>query len=154
MEVFKWWFKYERIEKGWIQYNNRECCQTNLSERWLTLRGVLYWTRSGAGGAELVDHSSDVLHLSVHHSLHIVHIEQVEPLQTTLQSRDLAPGISQAGWHPIQLHLGRARARWGEEIISVRRIQSRWNTEVTIFLVLQASLKFRIKWLTVHQNGC
>lgn len=61
------------------------------------MRGGLYWTCCVAGGAELVDHSSDVLHLSVHHSLHVVHVEQVEPLQATLQNRDLAPGIAQAG---------------------------------------------------------
>lgn len=113
-EVFK---QYNVIEKDcWIQNNKKECYQTNLSKNRLTLRGVLYWTRSGAGGAELVDHSGDVLHLPVHHSLHVVHVEQVEPLQTTLQSRDLAPGVAQAGWHPIQLHLGRGRVKWGEEI--------------------------------------
>lgn len=60
------------------------------------MRGVLYWTRSVAGGAELVDHPSDVLHLSVHHVLHVVHVEQVDPLQATLQIRDLAPGVAQA----------------------------------------------------------
>ncbi len=79
------------------QQQNRKCYQTNLSKSRLTLRGVLYWTRGGAGGAELVDHSSDVLHPPVHHSLHVVDVEQVEPLQTTLHSRDLAPGVAQAG---------------------------------------------------------
>lgn len=75
----------------------KECYQTNLSKSRLTLRGVLCWTLGGAGGAELVDHSGDVLHPSVHHGLNIVHVEQVERLQTTLQSRDLAPGVAQAG---------------------------------------------------------
>lgn len=69
----------------------------NLRKSRLTLGGILYWTMGGAGRAELVDHSSDVLHPSVYHSLHVVHVEQVEPLQTTLQSRDLAPGVAQAG---------------------------------------------------------
>lgn len=68
-----------------------------LERKRLTLRGVLYCTLGGAGGAEFVDHSTDVLHPPVHHSLHVVHVEQVEPLQTTLQSRDLAPCVAQAG---------------------------------------------------------
>lgn len=87
-----------------------------LDKSRLTLRGVLHWTRGVAGGAELVDHSSDVLHLSVHHSLHVVRVEQVKPLQATLQNRDLAPGVAQAGGHPIQLYLGRGRVSWGEEM--------------------------------------
>lgn len=63
----------------------------------LTLRAVLHRTRCGASGAELVDHTGDVLHLPFHHSLHVVHVEQVEPLQTTLQGRDLEPGVAEAG---------------------------------------------------------
>lgn len=82
--------------EDWVVRNNKTA-NAMLSKSRLTVRGVLYWARSGAGGAELVDHSSDVLHLPVHHSLHVVHVYQVEPLQTTLQSRDLAPGIAQTG---------------------------------------------------------
>jgi len=82
---------------------------TNCSKSKLTLRAVLYCTRCGASGAEFVDHSCDILHPSVHHSLHVIHVEQVEPLQTTLQSWDLNPGIAQAGWHLIQLHLERPK---------------------------------------------
>ena len=68
-----------------------------IAKNKLTLRAALYCTLAVAGRAELVDHSSDVLHPFVHKSLNVVHVEQVEPLQTTLQSRDLAPGIAQAG---------------------------------------------------------
>lgn len=87
----------------------------------LTLRGILKWTCVVTGGTELVDHPGDVLHLLVHHGLYIVHVEQVEPLQTAVKGRDLAPGIAQAGRHPVQLHLGAHK----EEIILVHGIQSR-----------------------------
>lgn len=80
--------------------------KTEIKRSRLTLRDVLHWASVGAGRAEFVDHSSDVLHLPVHHCLHIVHVEQVEALHLTLQCRDLAPGVAQAGRHPIQLHLG------------------------------------------------
>lgn len=50
-----------------------------------------------AGGAELVDHPSEVLHSSVHYVLHVVHVKQAEPLQATLQGCDLIPGVAQAG---------------------------------------------------------
>lgn len=71
--------------------------EKNSGKALLTLRGVLYCTLGCAGRANLVDHSGDVLHPSVHHSLYVVHVEQVEALQTTLQSHDLAPGIAQTG---------------------------------------------------------
>lgn len=77
----------------------------NLRKTKLTLRAVLYGTLGVAGWAELVQHPGDVLHPSVHHGLHVVHVEQVELLQTTVQGRDLAPGVAQAGWHPVELHL-------------------------------------------------
>lgn len=86
----------------------------------LTLRAVLHRARRVAGGAEFVHHAGDVLHLPVDHSLDIVHVEQVEALQTTLQNRDLAPGVAQADRHPVQLHL---RERGGEcRVISAGRL--------------------------------
>ena len=86
------------------------------------MRGVLHGACVGAGRAEFVDHSSDVLHLPVHHGLHVVHVEQVEALHLTLQRRDLVPGVTQTDRHLIQLHLGAARAKWGEEMVFVQRI--------------------------------
>lgn len=77
----------------------------------LTLRAVLHRACRVAGGAEFVHHSGDVFHLPVDHSLDIVHVEQVQALQTTLQNRDLAPGVTQADGHPVHLHL---RERGGE----------------------------------------
>lgn len=85
------------ISKDNVRKWNKNSGRNNLSKSTLTLRGVLYCTLARAGGAKLVDHSSDVLHPSVHHSLHVVHVEQVEALQTTLHSCDLAPGVAQAG---------------------------------------------------------
>lgn len=120
--AFKGEERWDR-KKDWSIQNTKI---ENLSKSRLTLRGILHWTRGGARGAQLVDHSCDVLHLPVHHCLQIVYVEQVQPLQATLQSRDLAPGIAQAGRHPIQLHLGK-----GKEVISVHRLQSRWIIEVT-----------------------
>lgn len=85
-----------------------------------TLRAVLHRARGVAGGAEFVHHARDVFHLPVDHSLDIVHVEQVEALQTTLQNRDLAPGVAQADGHPVQLHL---RERGGEgSVISGRML--------------------------------
>lgn len=46
----------------------------------LTLRAVLHRARRVAGGAEFVHHAGDVFHLPVDHSLHVVHVEQVESL--------------------------------------------------------------------------
>lgn len=71
------------------------------------MRAVLHRAGCIAGGAEFVHHPGDVFHLPVDHSLHVVHVEQVEALQTTLQDRDLAPGVAQADGHPVQLHLRR-----------------------------------------------
>lgn len=69
----------------------------NVNESRLTLGGVLHCTLGSARGAEFVDHSTDVLHLPIHHSLHVFHVEQVEPLETPLHGRDLAPSVAQAG---------------------------------------------------------
>ena len=102
------------VKKKYCKKRN-DCCQTNLSKSGLTLWAVPNCTLGSAGGAELVDHSGDVLHPLVHHRLHVVHVEQVEPLQVTLHSRDLVPGVAQAGRHPIHFHLGRARAGVGGE---------------------------------------
>lgn len=82
----------------------------------LTLRRVLHWACGVAGGAEFVDHAGDVFHLPVDHRLHVVHVEQVEALQTTLQDRDLAPGVAQADRHPVQLHLRKSEAGEGRVI--------------------------------------
>lgn len=83
-----------------------ECTILNITLKMLlTLRAVLHRARRVAGGAEFVHHACDVFHLPVDHSLDIVHVEQVEALQTTLQNRDLAPGVAQADRHPVQLHL-------------------------------------------------
>lgn len=82
----------KRIQSNRLKKAYKPNCKSRL-----TLRTVLYCTLVGARGAELVDHSSEVLHLSFHHSLHIVHVEQVELLQTTLQRSDVGPGVAQAG---------------------------------------------------------
>lgn len=67
----------------------------------LTLRAVLHWAGCVAGGAEFVHRAGDVFHLRLDHCLHIVNVEQVEALQTTMQGRDLAPGVAQADRHPV-----------------------------------------------------
>lgn len=102
--------------------------QQNLRKTKLTLRAVLYGTLGVAGGAELVHQASDVLHTSVHHGLHVVHVEQVELLQTTLQRRDLAPGVAQAGRHPIELHLRKGQSG-SEEHCFGTSYKSRWIIE-------------------------
>lgn len=76
-------------------------CYNNSIKNRLTLRAVLHWACCVAGGAEFVYCAGDVFHLRLDHSLHVVHVEQVEALQTTMQDRDLAPGIAQADGHPV-----------------------------------------------------
>ena len=71
----------------------------------LTLQAALHRTLGGAGGAELVDHAGDVLHLAVHHGLDVVHVEQVQALQPPLQHGDLVASVTQAGRHPFQFDL-------------------------------------------------
>lgn len=74
--------------KEWrVKCNNVENIIINyLNKSKLTLRASLGWTFSGTAGAELVDRSGDVLHSPVHHSLHILHVKEVDSLQSTLQS--------------------------------------------------------------------
>lgn len=60
------------------------------------MRAVLHWACRVTGGAEFVHCAGDIFHLCLDHSMHIVHVEQVEAFQTTMQDRDLAPGVAQA----------------------------------------------------------
>lgn len=116
-----------------------------LNKSTLTLRASLGWTFGGTAGAELVDHSSDVLHPPVHYSLHILHVKEVDSLQSTLQSWDLVPGIAQAGWHPIQLHLRKARASVKEIIFGTHYKAGRLPKSPASFIVSPANLNFRME---------
>lgn len=98
----------------------------------LTLRAVLHWAGCVAGGAEFVHHACDVFHLPVDHSLDIVHVEQIEALQTTLQNRDLAPGVAQADGHPVQLHL-REQGGEGRVISSGRMLLRCFTTQLWLY---------------------
>lgn len=102
------------------------------------------WTCVVTGRAELVDHPGDVLHLPVHHGLYIVHVEQVEPLQTAVKGRDLAPGIAQAGRHPVQLHLGESKEQSTKRKSSLcMEYKAGAHVESThSFIILPAKLNF------------
>lgn len=95
----------------------------------LTLKFWLQRARRVAGGAEFIHHARDVFHLPVDHSLDIVHVEQVEALQTTLQNRDLAPGVAQADGHPVHLNL-RERGGEGRVISSGRMLLRCFTTQL------------------------